>query len=87
MPPLSEIDLVVFYKRDELTTDLICCDIHTDGTIWFCHEEAQEWEAMLAQLGQLPRFDDGWYARVVHPPFVACRTVAYCRAGHDAPSV
>lgn len=25
--PLTQIDKVTFYKRDEVTTDLICCDV------------------------------------------------------------
>jgi len=29
--PLENIDRVAFYKRDELTTDLICCDVERRG--------------------------------------------------------
>jgi hypothetical protein len=29
--PLSDIQQVTFYKRDELTTDLICCDVELAG--------------------------------------------------------
>jgi hypothetical protein len=25
--PLGQIESVTFYKRDEITTDLICCDV------------------------------------------------------------
>ena len=41
--PLASISEVVFYKRDEITTDLICCEVQVDGQIWFFHEEAKEW--------------------------------------------
>ena len=29
--PLERISAVTFYKRDELATDLICCDVEADG--------------------------------------------------------
>ena len=37
--PLNEIDRVTFYKRDELTTDLICCEVHVGESHSKFHEE------------------------------------------------
>lgn len=48
--PLPEIDTVVFYKRDEITTDLICCDVEVAGCIWTFHEEAGGWKDLIAHL-------------------------------------
>ena len=36
--PLPDIDAVVFYKRDEIITDLICCDVEMAGRVWTFHE-------------------------------------------------
>ena len=77
--PLSEIDAVVFYKRDEITTDLICCDVEVNGRIWTFHEEADGWHALIAHLSALPSFRDDWYASVVNPPFEASETLAFER--------
>ncbi len=77
--PLSEIDAVVFYKRDEITTDLICCDVEVRGRVWTFHEEAVGWQTLIAHLSALPGFRGDWYEAVVRPPFEASRTVAFGR--------
>lgn len=77
--PLSEIDRVVFYKRDELTTDLICCDVDVHGLVWTFNEEASGWTDLTAHLSRLPGFRTDWYGAVVHPPFAISDTVAYHR--------
>lgn len=78
--PLADIQRVTFYKRDELTTDLICCDIEARGRTWFYHEEAEGWDHLLHHLEQLPNFRRDWYEAAVHPPFAACETVAFSRS-------
>ena len=77
--PLSEIDAVVFYKRDEITTDLICCDVEVAGRVRTFHEEAAGWEGLIAHLADLPGFRTDWYAEVANPPFATSETVAYRR--------
>jgi hypothetical protein len=77
--PLADIQKVTFYKRDELTTDLICCDIEARGQTWFFHEEAKDWDEFLRHLERLPTFRKDWYEAVVHPSFVASETVAFER--------
>jgi len=77
--PLSAVERVTFYKRDELTTDLICCDVTADGQVWFCHEEAPEWHDLLAHLSGLPGFDQDWFAKVFLPVFAHSETVAFSR--------
>ena len=76
---LPEIDSVVFYKRDEITTDLICCDVDVAGRVWTFHEETRGWEGLIAHLVCLPGFRTDWYADVVNPLFSASETVAYRR--------
>jgi hypothetical protein len=52
--PLGAIDRVTFYKRDEITTDLICCDVEADGQAWFFHEEVEGWDLLMTHLERLP---------------------------------
>ena len=67
----------MFYKRDEITTDLICCDVDVAGRVWTFHEETAGWEGLIAHLTGLPGFQTDWYAGVVDPPFALSETVAY----------
>ena len=80
---LANVRKVVFFKRDELTTDLICCDVEVnsaDGTkTWFNHEEEVSWQEWLEVLGTLPGFDSDWHSKVYLPPFDPGVTVAYER--------
>lgn len=75
------------YKRDELTTDLICFDVTTgSGTkiaTWFIHEELAGWQDLVPRLEQLPGFRGDWYAAIVQPPFAENRTVVFRRAVPD----
>lgn len=77
--PLSAIAEVTFYKRDEVTTDLICCEVQANGETWFFHEEAEGWDAVIDHLKQLPGFKSDWYEAVVRPPFASSKVVAYMR--------
>ena len=77
--PMAEIDTVTFYKLDEVTTDLICCEISAVGTHWRFHEEMKGWATLLDRLRQLPAFRSDWFERVSQPPFVESRFVAFER--------
>jgi hypothetical protein len=78
--PLERIDAVTFYKRDELCTDLICCDVEIGGLSWFFHEEAEGWDLLLRHLERLPGFRTDWYQAVAQPPFASCITTAFDRS-------
>jgi hypothetical protein len=77
---LPEIDQVVFYKRDEITTDLICCDISVGGQTRIFHEEMAGWDLLIRHLEDLPGFRGDWFAAVSQPPFSASETIAFLRA-------
>jgi hypothetical protein len=77
--PHASVDVVVFYKRDEITTDLICCDVEVAGRVWTFHEDAEGWTDLIAHLSTLSGFRADWYAEVVRLPFSASETVAYRR--------
>jgi hypothetical protein len=72
------ISRVEAYKRDLITTDLICLDLLTkDGAIISVHEELEGFQALTEKLASLPRFDADWYAKVMKPAFVENRTLVY----------
>jgi len=77
--PLDDIAAVVFYKRDEITTDLICCDVEVAGRVSTFHEEAKGWADLIEHLSALPGFHADWYEAVVSPAFAANETIAFDR--------
>lgn len=77
--PLAEIAKVTFFKRDEITADLICCEIETGDETWLFHEEMTGWDLLLRHLEQLPAFRADWFGEVSQPPFEASETVAFSR--------
>ena len=77
--PLKDIANVTFYKRDEITTDLICCDVAADGEAWTFHEEVVGWDLLLQHLYKLPKFRTDWYAAVSQSPFATSEMVAFSR--------
>lgn len=77
--PLADIAAVVFYKRDEITTDLICCDVEVAGRVSTFHEEAKGWADLITHLSTLPGFRADWYEAVVSPVFATSKTVAFDR--------
>lgn len=70
---------MVFYKRDEVTADLICCDVEAHGQVWTFHEEASVWKDLIEHLSALPNFRADWYEAVAIPPFATSKTVAFDR--------
>lgn len=85
---LDEINAVVVYKLDEITTDLVCCDIVTgvgDGEqIRTIHEELPGFDLAMARLEALPAFNQTWRDEVTLPPFTTNRTTIYSRTGKAA---
>ncbi|MGN6594979.1 hypothetical protein [Sphingopyxis terrae] len=77
--PLADINRVTFYKRDELTADLICCDVIIAEATWSFHEEVAGWDLLLNHLQKLPQFRLDWYEAVSQPPFAVSKIVAFCR--------
>lgn len=76
---LPEINRVTFYKRDEITTDLICCDVEALDQTWTFHEEMMGWSDLISYLQSLPDFRSDWYGEVVQSPFASSEIVAYHR--------
>jgi len=79
----DDVSAIVAYKLDELTTDLVCCDIVTgagDGEqIRTIHEELPGFDAAMKHFESLPGFDRQWRDMVILPPFATNRAVIYSR--------
>ena len=56
---LSSVERVTFFKRDEITTDLICCQVVSSGQVQTIHEEMPIWDALIGHLVGLPGFRQG----------------------------
>ena len=80
---LEDVQKVTFFKRDEVTTDLICCEVV--GTTDINHEESASWSAWIATLASLPGFDCGWFAKVSQPAFAPSATIAFERPLNPLP--
>jgi hypothetical protein len=77
--PLTGVARVTFYKRDEITSDLICCDVLVGEEVWTFNEEMNGWDLLIHYLQGLPGFRRDWFAAVSHPPFAVSATVAFSR--------
>jgi len=77
--PLADVCKVTFYKRDQITTDLICCDVVLADKVWTFHEELVGWGALIEHLQKLPDFSSDWFATVSQPAFATSETVAFAR--------
>jgi hypothetical protein len=77
--PLANIRKVTFYKRDEITTDLICCDVSVGEEVWSFHEELVGWDMLIEHLRGLTGFRDDWFAALAQPPFATNELVAFSR--------
>jgi hypothetical protein len=80
---LDEIQRVVMYKRDEWTTDLVCCEVwlsaaEDDVTL---HEEMAGFDNAMSLLETLPGFRKDWREDVIQPPFAPNVTVVFERLG------
>ena len=84
--PLDAIERVAFFKRDEVTSDLLCCRIEAYGLSWTAHEEMAGWAGLIRRLERLPGFRRDWFAAVSKPAFEPCELVAYERSGARDPA-
>lgn len=85
---LDEVSQIVAYKIDQLTTDLVCCDIVTGSgngkQIRTIHEEIPGFDALMALFETLPGFNSKWRDAVIIPPFAINRTTIYDRTPEAA---
>lgn len=77
--PLENVEKVTFYKRDEITTDLICCDVVVGEQVWTFHEGVVGWDLLMTHVSGLPGFRRDWFESVSQPPFAVSETEAFSR--------
>ncbi len=78
--PDEAIDRVVFFKREDLKSDRVCCEVHCGNVVIFAHQESKSWNALLAKLEGLPGFMTDWRATIADPPFDRVEMIAFERA-------
>ncbi|MES2496997.1 MAG: hypothetical protein V4618_12855 [Pseudomonadota bacterium] len=87
---LEDVTDISVYKRDLLTTDLICCDIESEtakgNVVRTVHEEMDGFMELEEKLKHLPGFYRDWRTVVILPAFQENYTVVY-RRGVDFEAV
>lgn len=77
--PITDVQKVTFYKRDELTTDLVCCDVRVAGKVWTFDEALVGWELLIEHLKGLSGFRSGALSAMCDPPLEVSESVAFER--------
>lgn len=76
----SDIAEIAIYKRDEIVTDLICCDLSMiDGRVWTFHEEMPGFDDLITAFERQPGFAADWRDAVVRPAFAENCMVVFRR--------
>ena len=83
--PFEWIERIEAYKRDELTTDLVCFDITyrmSEGKrIAWVHEEMPGFAQLnLALQQRLPGLEADWFSKVAQPAFAENRRTILMRS-------
>ena len=70
---------VTAFKKDLLTTDLICLEFEDiEGNFWLIHEEIIGFMDVAEKLKeQFPSINESWYTDVMMPPFERNHTILY----------
>ena len=77
---VTAIERIELFERDELTTDLICCEIITAAQSLLFHEEWSGWPDLITRLEGLDGFRKDWSSQISQPSFEECRFVAFEKA-------
>lgn len=78
----NDIERVEAFKRDLLTTDLICLKVRAAERSIEVNEEMEGWDELVAQLPERLPGALSWeklFLAVVKPAFAECRTVVFDR--------
>jgi hypothetical protein len=77
----AAIRKIAAFKRDEISTDLICWEIEFDerGQPWHVeiHEELEGFQDVVNEALRRKIVDPLWVRLVMQPPFATCWTVIY----------
>jgi hypothetical protein len=77
----DDITEIIAFKRDLLTTDIVCLMLRTSGMTFEINEEMTEFSQLAKELEKVfPTFDKSWWEKVVTPAFATNETIVYRRA-------
>ncbi len=83
LPSLEKIEKVTFFKIDEFTSDLVCCDIvfSDDNGLQIIHlnEDRDDLARVDCYFASVEGYDKNWRENVILPPFEECEYVAFKR--------
>lgn len=80
----DEIDTLLAYKKDLLTTDEICLDMHWSGRMIRISESTNGWYQFLERLPRnFPGIKQGWDFDIIHPAFATNLTLLFDRKGRS----
>ncbi|HEY0131529.1 MAG TPA: hypothetical protein VGB57_08990, partial [Allosphingosinicella sp.] len=78
----DEILRATAFKRDEVTTDLLCVEIELgNGESIELNEDVIGFDEWLRRVDALPGVDPDWRGKVTQPPFARNETVLFTRQG------
>jgi len=69
--PWAQIEGIDAFKRDELTTDLICLEIWVSDGSLLLHEEMEGFASFRAAMEETLAISPDWFGEVMLPPFAA----------------
>lgn len=82
----TDIERLVAYKQDLLTTDEICVDIIYNNWQTTITEETRGWYQFIEKTKLIfPSIPKNWDSEIVHPPFETNLTILYQRADREMP--
>ncbi len=80
---LDKVLKITAYKKDLITTDLVCFEIEVSEDaglqVWLIHEELQGFETVDRLFQKLPGYMPDWRDKVIQPAFAANETVIFDR--------
>lgn len=74
----NEIEKIYAFKRDLITEDQICLEIHVSEKQFYCSEDFDGWIEFEKELkNQLSELDMNWLDKVSQPPFKESRITIF----------
>ena len=84
-----DIETIIAYKRDRMTTDCICLDVFYLSTFSFgITEDTKGWYQFLIKMSDaFPQIKRGWEMEIAQPPFKTNLTLLFDKKGRTIEEV
>jgi hypothetical protein len=75
----SDIETIIAYKRDLMTTDQICFDLFYQNSLSSTiSEDTEGWSQFVNRMQEaFPQIDKDWWGKIIHPAFKTNMTLLY----------